>query len=96
MEGLELPEFLEITQKEVILSYDGKKYFIKKPSALKLIDIHEAGQSIDTEKELRKLIQFQIDTLVSLGLDKVIAEALDLSSLKASFMALSQDPVKKK
>lgn len=93
MEGV---EYLEIKQKEIVLEYDGKKYFIKKPSALKLVDIHEAGKEIDAEKELRKLIQYQIQTLIDLGLDKVVAEALDLSSLKNCFMALSQDPVKKK
>lgn len=91
-----LADYLEITQKQVVLTYDEKKYFIKKPSALKLIEIHEEGQKIDTEKELKKLVKFQIDTLVSLGLDKVIAEDLDISTLKSCFMALSQDPVKKK
>lgn len=93
MEGL---DYLEVKQKEIVLDYDGKKYSIKKPSALKLVEIHEAGQQIDVEKELRKLIQYQIQTLVDLGLDKIIAESLDLSTLKSCFMALSQDPVKKK
>lgn len=95
MEGFDV-EYLEVKQKEVVLDYDGKKYSIKKPSALKLIDIHEAGQKIDTATELKKLVQFQIQTLVDLGLDPAIGNELDLSTLKNCFMALSQDPVKKK
>ena len=89
-------EYLEVKKKEVILDYDGHKYTIKKPSALKLIDIHEEGKKIDVNVELKKLVEFQIQTLVDLGLSKEVAEGLDLSTLKNCFMSLSQDPIKKK
>lgn len=95
MEGFEV-EYLEVKQKEVVLDYDGHKYTIKKPSALKLIEIHEEGNKIDTQTELKRLVQFQIQVLIDLGLPKEVAEVLDLSTLKNSFMALSQDPIKKK
>lgn len=94
-EGFEV-EYLEVKQKEIVLDYDGKKYSIKKPSALKLVEIHEDGKKIDTQTELKKLVEFQINCLIDLGLEKNIAESLDLSTLKNCFMALSQDPVKKK
>lgn len=96
MEGFQLPEYLEVKQKHIELKYDGKTYHIKKPSALKLVDIHEEGMKIDAEKELKKLIQHQVNTLISLGLDKAIAEELDLSTLKNTFQSLSQDPQTKK
>lgn len=95
MEGFEV-EYLEVKHKEIVLSYDGKKYSIKKPSALKLVDIHEEGKTIDVSTELKKLVEFQIKVLIDLGLDSDIAESLDLSTLKNCFLALSQDPVKKK
>lgn len=96
MEGFNLPDYLEVKQKHIELKYDGKTYHIKKPSALKLVDIHEEGTKIDAEKELKKLIQHQIDALVSLGLDRAVAEELDLSTLKNTFQSLSQDPTPKK
>lgn len=95
MEGFNV-EYLEVKQKEVILDYDGKKYSIKKPSALKLVEIHDSGKKIDAETNLKDMVQFQINTLIDLGLDKDVAESLDLSTLKNTFISLSQDPVKKK
>jgi hypothetical protein len=96
MEGFKMPEYLQVKQKHVELDYDGKVFLIKKPSALKLVDIHEEGQKIDGEKELKRLIQYQINALIDLGLDKVVAESLDLSTLKNTFTSLSQDPQPKK
>jgi hypothetical protein len=95
MEGFEV-EYLEVKQKEIILDYDGKKYSIKKPSALKLVDIHTDGGKIDAQTDLKGLVLFQIQTLIDLGLPKELADSLDLSTLKNCFMSLSQDPVKKK
>lgn len=96
MEGFQLPEYLVVTQKNVTLTLDGKEYTFKKPSALKLIDIHEDGSKIDANKEIKKLVEFQIKALIDLGLDASIANELDLGTLKSCFMALSVDSSKKK
>lgn len=93
MEGSNL---VEIGQREIVLTLDGKKYAIKKPSALKLVDIHEAGKKINSDESVRELVLFQIQALVDLGLPKEVAEDLDISTLRECFTSLSGDPVKKK
>lgn len=92
----DVPEYITVGQKSITLTYDGKDFTIKKPSAMKLVDIKEAADKIDVETQIRELIQFQIDVLVDLGLEKPVAEALDISTLKNTFASLSKDVSKKK
>ena len=96
MEGFSGQDYLEIKDDVVIFSYKGINYEIRKPSALELVDMHEDGKKINVETELKKLVEYQIASLVKLGLPESVAIQLDISRLKNCFMSLSAEPSKKK
>jgi hypothetical protein len=72
-----------------------KKHVIKRPSALAAVQLNKEIKKLK-EDDLETMVNFYIDVLIKHGLQSVVAKELDMFILAEVFRALNSPASKKK